>query len=181
MFVGTSQEDLAAERYSLLTRSVSTGTFPAPRHAARANVKTLLVIVVLLAAGLYIVVRLPESVHHRRDEQKLKSLTLEYLQPSFSPEFCEYWQIDDIDDYKKALRQEYDIAQFEAFEVSYGHTEDELLHFVHLRMINWLERAMIERAECLLQFSRRRDERVGPYSLDLRPLTDAEFREKVPY
>ncbi len=147
----------------------------------RFNVKVILVVVVVVVVAGYLLTQLAEFNRNRREEQEYRSLTLEYLNPNFSKEFREYWRVDDFDDYKKALRQQYNIARFEAFEQSYGENEEELRHFVRLRMINWLERQMIDGAEWLLQFERRGNERTGPYSVDLEPMSEAEFRERVPY
>ena len=147
----------------------------------RFNIKIILFVFVFVVLGGYLLFQLPGYVRNRREEQEYKSLTLEYLNPDFSTEYRKYWRIANFDDYRMALRQQYDIAKFEAFEESYGENKDELLHFGRLRMINWLDRQMIDRVECLLQFKRRGNEPIGPYSIDLRPFSEAEFKEKVPY
>lgn len=117
----------------------------------------------------------------RAEEAEYNALLTEYLNPDFSPEFCAYWQIDNLQDYKTALRQQLKQASFEAMEQAYGETEAEVLHFRRLRVVNWLELQMIERAEYRLQFDRRGDAKVGPHSLNIMPLSDKELRARVPY
>lgn len=158
------------------------GSTPLIQESSRSRtIKIALAIVALGTLSIYGAVQISDYIRNQREELRYKSLTLEYLDPPFSTAYLMYWQIDDFSNYKRALRQQYDIANFQAFEQSYGENEDEILHFVRLRMINWLEREMIDRTEQLLQFKRRGSEEVGPFSIDLHPLPEAEFSQLVPY
>lgn len=132
------------------------------------------------AISLYGITQLADYNRSRRLESEYRQLTEEYLDPAFSPDFCRYWRIDNYRDYKKALKQQFDIARFEAMEQAYGESEGELIRFARARMINWLQEQLIDRAEWLLQFERRTTD-IGPYSIDIKPLSDDEFRALVPF
>ena len=62
-------------------------------------------ITVASVAVVFLLVKLADYNRVRSEEREYRSLTLQYLNPSFPPEFCTYWQIDNFDDYKKALEQ----------------------------------------------------------------------------
>jgi hypothetical protein len=150
-------------------------------RASQRSTAKWIAIAVGSVAVIFLLVKLADYNRVRSEEREYKSLTLQYLNPGFSPAFCAYWQIDDLDEYKKALKQQFEIARFQAFEEAYGQDQEELLRFVRLRMINWLDRQFIYRAEWQLQFERRGERQEGPYSIDKDPLSEREFRKRVPF
>jgi hypothetical protein len=146
------------------------------RHATK-----WLAFVVIAPIGGYLLFQLLEYNRVHKVEGEYESLRFEYLNPDFTDEFCAYWQISNIAGYRKALKQQFDIARFEAMEQAYGESVDETLYFYHLRMINWLDLQILERVQYRLMFERRGENTVGPCSIDLQPMSDELFQKKVPY
>jgi hypothetical protein len=131
-----------------------------------------------VATAAYMFVKIADHNRYRVVDKEYRALWEEYSNPNFSDEFCRYWRIDNLSDYKKALQQEFKKASAEAIEESYGEDSDELLYFANQRMINWLSGKLIERAEWQLMFNRRGEQSVGPFSIDLHSKT--EFSNLAP-
>jgi hypothetical protein len=129
---------------------------PTFRHNAA---KWLAIVAAAIMGGYLLLIKLPDYNRNRNEQREYQSLWEEYINPEFSAEYCEYWKIDSLPDYRKELKQQFDTARAESLEESYGETEDEILHFHRLRMINWLERQLIERAENRLMFERRGEDK----------------------
>jgi hypothetical protein len=94
------------------------------------NAKVIFPLIVFSIVALPIVaIKLGEYTQTPRDEERFKQLSLEYLNPTYSDEYRQYWQINDYAGHKKALRQSFDLAQNKATEVAYGVDTSEKRYF----------------------------------------------------
>jgi hypothetical protein len=79
-----------------------------------------------------------------RNAAREHELRMEFLNPTFSEDFVQYWQID-LGRYRRRLVQEYFLADSRSMDLSWGNSVGEIVRSQRRWMINWLEEQLLWR------------------------------------
>jgi hypothetical protein len=115
--------------------------------------------------------------HQEADNQR--GLADAYLNPRFSEEFLEYWQIKDYGRYRKRIVQDYFLTKEDLSEIAYGETVDEILRFKRRLMTNWLEHELILRDMMRREFEDHRGEDGRYPAFVLCPVDDETMSTRL--
>ena len=92
------------------------------------------------------------SARDRALDREHENAYFNYVDPQYPKGYAEWANLPDSATHKRWLREQYDFASEQEMDAAAGDTSDDLLRFHRRRMINWLERQLIERDEMLYRF-----------------------------
>ncbi len=154
-----------------MSRRWQSCTYSSPREG---GLSTSLGVRASFALGVLLLVGCSDARSAAREHE----LRMEFLNPTFSEDFVQYWQID-LGCYRRRLVQEYFLADSETMHRAFGTSVEELVRSQRRWMINWLEEQLLWRESMWVEFRDLPDPRGGYRALGQDPLDEDKMKAEL--